>query len=46
VPDGPLVCVHAERGAGADVEWGALDAWLDASQIRKLQSIRSSALPQ
>src|SRR5262249_50798449 len=37
-PEGALVYVHSQRDGRAEVEWGSLDAWLDASQIRKLQT--------
>lgn len=37
VQEGALVYVHEQRLGRAHVEWGALDGWVDASQLRLLQ---------
>ena len=36
VPEGALVHVHERRDGRARVEWGVIDGWVDATQIRML----------
>lgn len=36
VPEGALVHVHERRDGRARVEWGVIDGWIDATQIRTL----------
>jgi hypothetical protein len=36
VPEGALLYVRETRDGRARVEWGSVDAWLDASQVRQL----------
>lgn len=36
VPEGALVHVHEQRDGKARVEWGAIDAWVDQTQLRFL----------
>jgi hypothetical protein len=38
VQEGALVYVHEQRDGRAHVEWGALDGWVDASQLRILKT--------
>ena len=38
IQEGALVYVHERRDGRARVEWGALDGWVDASQLRVLQT--------
>jgi hypothetical protein len=36
VPEGALVHVHEQRDGKARVEWGAIEAWVDQTQLRLL----------
>jgi hypothetical protein len=38
VPEGSLVYVRAERAGRYRVEWGALEGWIDAGQLRLLST--------
>jgi hypothetical protein len=44
VPEGTLVYVRAERDGRYRVEWGVLEGWIDAGQVRLLAT-KSSAEP-
>lgn len=43
VQEGALVYVHEQRDGRARIEWGALDGWVEASQLRVLMTRASGA---
>jgi hypothetical protein len=43
VQEGALVYVHEQREGRARVEWGALDGWVDAAQLRVLATRASGS---
>lgn len=45
VQEGAEVYVHEQREGRAHVEWGALDGWVDASQLRVLATRGGSSRP-